>query len=896
MKKHLALILTILMLLPAVTSGAAPAENDADDMEFLKGIGILEDDFSPSTIYVTRAEAAMILTRCAAAIPGKGENVFSDVNENIPYRDEITLAHKLGIISGFGDGTFQPNRSVTQGQVVKMLVTLAGYGQNAEALGGYPAGYLTIAMQKDIIKTGVESDKPLSYENMAGLVRSAMEAPLRQAETFEDGDAHFSETTENMLSAWHGIVVKDGLVTANYLTTLSAERTVKKDEVAIDGIVYRAGTSSAPSFICRKITAYIDAEAETVLYARAMGASIETIIDAENIVLVTKDKIVYENGDGEKTVGIAGAVLLKNGMVVSSWTARELEIESGILRLVSSTGTSVDYILAEVYENKIVDSVNKAEKTVRFKDGDIFTVDPDAGSVKTVFEEANGRPASLDYTYPMDVFSVMESNDVLKIVRSAKLVIGKVEELSTDSITVDGKVLSVDPAFQKSADFEKITVGMYADLYLDYTGKLAAVDTTRASAGTYGLITSGYAKPGLSAESQIRVFTSEGKWQGFDLAETVILNEIPTQEEAVLSTPSPLIPGGEVFRQMIQYEVNADGEINKIQVAADYTADPDDEARLTAFSKDAYIDGNRMMNGETISFRDDDMQIFSNRFRVKDGVTKIFVIPKTGGTEEDYSIVSADSLLGGSYVKNNVNMTFYEVDENYLVSAIVWEKDGGGKTEPNHEMDYMFVSKVYRGVDKDGMPEMKIDGYLSDGKTKTLTVEEGFETYFGMAYADKSKDDPMLYDATTGKPLDKVSAKAIKPGDLIQYQATASGVATLLNVVARGSALYQGELGYNGYTSGKTGAVTTPTKYGPYYTYSITCATVERADKDCVIAKILIPGKPEYIRVYPSSKCVLLVDTKKNAVTKISMQDMMPGDVVLAVHSTQTMKCLAIYR
>ncbi len=896
MKKHFALILTILMLLSAVPFGTLAAESDTGDMEFLKGIGILEEDFSPSTVYVTRAEAAMILTRCAAAIPGKGESVFSDVLENQTYAAEIALAHKLGIISGFGDGTFQPNRSVTAGQMVKMLVTLAGYGQNAEALGGYLSGYLTVAVQKDIVKTSIEADKPLSYENMATLVRAAMEAPLRQAETFEDGNVKYVETAENMLSAWHGIEMKTGLVTANYVTTLSASRTVKKDEVAIDGVVYKAGTSSAPSFICRKITAYIDVDEETVLYARASGASAETVVNAENIVSATKDKIVYENGASDKTVSISGAVLLKNGVEITPWVDKDLDIESGVLRLVSSTGASVDYILAEVYVNRVVDSVNLLDKTVRFTDGKTVTVDTDSTSLKTVFEEANGRPASLDYTYPMDIFSVMESKDVLKIIRSAKLIIGKVEEISTDSVTIDGKVLSVDPAFSKSADFAKIAVGVEADFYLDYTGKLAAIDRAHAGIGTYGLLVSGHSKTGLAAEAQVRIFTSEGTWQGFELADTVNLDGTPTKEGDVLIATSPLVSDGKVFRQMIQYEVNADGEINKIQTAADFTANPDDEARLQAFSKDAYIDENRKMNGETISFRDDDMQIFSNRFRVKDGVTKVFVVPKTDGTDEDYSIVSADSLLGGSYVTINTDMTFYEVDENYLVSAIVWEKDGGGKTEPNHEMDYLFVSRVYQGVDKDGMPEQKIEGYLSDGKTKILTVEDGFETYFGMAYADKSKDDPSLYDAETGKPVDKVSAKAIKAGDLIQYQATASGVATLLNVVARGGALYQGELCYNGYTSGKTGAVTTPTKFGPYYTYSITCSTAQRSDKDSLITKILIPGKPEYIRVYPAAKCVVLFDSEKGTASKITMQDIMPDDIVLTVHATQTIKCMAVYR
>ncbi len=892
MKRHFALILTLLLLLMPVMHISA-AEDDGADMAFLKGVGILEENFTSSTIYVTRAEAAMILTRCAAAIPGASEQIFADVPKNLTYASEIALAYKLGIISGFGDGTFQPNRSVTYAQMVKMLVTLAGYGQVAEAQGGYPAGYLTVAAHKNIIVFVEKADKPLNYSEMAKLVRAALEAPIAEGVSYETDYMERKETGKDMLSAWHGIETINGLVTANYLSVLSAERTVKQDEVAIDDKVYKNGTSAAPSYMCREVRAYIKKSTETVLYAEVRSGSTELTVDAEDILSATKEKLVYERDGKDESVQLSGAVLIKNGVVIPDWVSGDIRLLSGRLRLVSNSGNDVDYIIAEQFVNRIVESVNEATKTVRFKDGGTLVIDTDNTVTKTVFEEVNGRPASLAYTYPMDVFSVMESTDVLKIVRSAALVIGEIEEISSESISINGKEYKICPAFLQSEEFENLSLGMIADFYLDYTGKLAAVDTATGTLGTYGLLISGVTKAGISAEVQLKIFTSEGEMKGFAVADNVLLNGGSVKEAELLSSSSPLLAGGTVERQLVQYGLNDSNEINEIRTAVDFSANPDDEARLHTFSKDGYIDENRKMNGETMTFRDDEMQIFNNRFRVKNGVTKIFVVPAVGGADEDYNMISADSLLGGSQAGINVNMTFYEVTENYLISVIVWEKAGGGKTEPNHEMDYMAVSSVYMGLDSEGIPNYNIEGYTMNGAVKKLTVEEGFESYFRMVYTDKAKDDPALFDGDT--PKNMIPATAIRPGDLIQFQATNAGTATLLNVVARGGSLSQGELYYNGYTSGQS-EVYRPSVFGLNYTYSIACSTIQRSDKDCIVTKIVKPGQDPLIRVYPSSGCNLLFDSKKGTMTKISMNDMQPGDIVLTAHASQTMRFAIVYR
>ncbi len=50
------------------------------------------------------------------------------------------------------DGMFEPKKSVTYTQFVKMVVEALGYGERAVQLGGYPIGYCMVAAELKLIK------------------------------------------------------------------------------------------------------------------------------------------------------------------------------------------------------------------------------------------------------------------------------------------------------------------------------------------------------------------------------------------------------------------------------------------------------------------------------------------------------------------------------------------------------------------------------------------------------------------------------------------------------------------------------------------------------------------------------------------------------------------------
>lgn len=123
----------------------------AEAVQVLSEMGIIQGDtsghFNPDNT-VTRAQTAAFLCRLLGiedTAKEKRATSFSDVPESYWASGYIAAIADMGIISGYGNGEFKPNNSVTYAQIIKMLVSICRYSDEAIELGGYPNGYIFIA-------------------------------------------------------------------------------------------------------------------------------------------------------------------------------------------------------------------------------------------------------------------------------------------------------------------------------------------------------------------------------------------------------------------------------------------------------------------------------------------------------------------------------------------------------------------------------------------------------------------------------------------------------------------------------------------------------------------------------------------------------------------------------
>lgn len=90
--------------------------------------GMTADTFSVSTA-TTRAQLVTILSRLDRAdVSGmKSENRFTDVNNKKWYADAVGWASSLGLVNGYGDGTFRPDAPVLRQELCAMLARFAAH-------------------------------------------------------------------------------------------------------------------------------------------------------------------------------------------------------------------------------------------------------------------------------------------------------------------------------------------------------------------------------------------------------------------------------------------------------------------------------------------------------------------------------------------------------------------------------------------------------------------------------------------------------------------------------------------------------------------------------------------------------------------------------------------------
>ena len=74
---------------------------------------------------VTRAEFASMVNK-ALGLTEKGTVPFTDVQSGSWYYDAISIAVKAGYCSGYEDGTFKPNATITRAEAAVMISLAKG--------------------------------------------------------------------------------------------------------------------------------------------------------------------------------------------------------------------------------------------------------------------------------------------------------------------------------------------------------------------------------------------------------------------------------------------------------------------------------------------------------------------------------------------------------------------------------------------------------------------------------------------------------------------------------------------------------------------------------------------------------------------------------------------------
>ncbi|MGQ7890060.1 S-layer homology domain-containing protein [Paenibacillus sp. WC2504] len=103
--------------------------------------GISKEEFGPDQP-VTRAELAAMIVRTLGIKSSGDDAPFKDMNAKEWYNNAVNAAVKAGIITGYEDGTFRPEQTITrQEMAVMMNRALLAAGYNEQKAQGEPPSY-----------------------------------------------------------------------------------------------------------------------------------------------------------------------------------------------------------------------------------------------------------------------------------------------------------------------------------------------------------------------------------------------------------------------------------------------------------------------------------------------------------------------------------------------------------------------------------------------------------------------------------------------------------------------------------------------------------------------------------------------------------------------------------
>ena len=296
-KKILTLLLAVVMAITTlvVPAGAAEAsrfsdvsdQNTATAVEVLRLMGVLDgyDDgtFRPD-VQLNRAQFCKMAVYAMDGGDDLGKyravTVFPDVKPSHWAYAYINMSAKgARIIAGFPDGKFHPERTVTAGQAVTILLRLLGYSD--EDIGGvWPASQMAMAESIGLMGgTGISNgNAALTRAQAARLFMNLLRMEKK------DGGTYYKLSEETTLTAVDGGA---GTMTAGGATYDMARSVASTTLMGFRGQVVLNGSNEAMTFLPASGSGGVSGS--VILYADGSATEI-------NALAGSNDYTIYKNG------------------------------------------------------------------------------------------------------------------------------------------------------------------------------------------------------------------------------------------------------------------------------------------------------------------------------------------------------------------------------------------------------------------------------------------------------------------------------------------------------------------------------------------------------------------------------------------------------------------------
>lgn len=782
LKKFISLILTVSVLLSmtatiSASSQALTKEDVAEQTGLLQKLGIVGSLSDEAEI--TRAEfAVMVAEVFKNDMASTSERYFVDVPEDHWSAAAVNTLVERGIISQSADRIFRMYDSITANEAIKMVISMCGYNDYAEVIGGYPVGYSNLARRLGINLKA--SNNTISWYEAYDLIYQALKLPLYDVNGVKGDLIISSQSDETLLSVYFDIYMTEGLVTQASGISLYPEKVGEynniADYVVIDKVTYTTDISLY-DYLGRNATVFFYQPDKNVtpniVYRETTGKEGDVIeitskefADYSNYVISYVDE---ESGRSKRVNLSSGVMVIKNGALCNSNLEEDISINKGYIRVIDKDSEGgADYVFISDYTNIVANIIDSKTYTVYDKviNGSKVELDPEE---KAVFiENASGAKLGFSDITAGSVLTIYASKDYARVIVTSSAVtadifaakkVDGIQLIEVGKSESDRKWLELDEDYY-NATFKdngygaiKLAAGAEITYYTDAYGKIAYITEPIKDNWTYAYLI-GVAEGGdaFTPQAKVKMYMQTGEMLVTTVSDSVRVDGEKAATYAALcakldkvSRQNKTLQTGEdaVCGQLIRVKLNKDGIVSAIDTAYPGATEEKFNLQRTVeygaqtywYHADAFPAANLYYNSNTLRIG---VPVYSQQLSAED---KYYTIRNSKYNNKNTSTFNVEAF------KTDMSSAFAAVIVDYV--------DYGTTTLTTTDTAFM-VDNVLEKVDSDGEVVYAVSAYATDSGDLVEYTAEDKSIFAGLEKGDliqlqqdamgKVADYTMLYD------------------------------------------------------------------------------------------------------------------------------------------------------
>jgi hypothetical protein len=502
MKKVISLVLVVSMVLSSMSFAFAGTFTDVtgdytDAVEALTALDIIDGygdgTFRPENS-ITRAELAKVLVEALGygdLVVG-AESSFSDTATS--WADGyIAVAAGTGLVNGYGDGTFGPDKTVTYNEAFTMVVRALGYTDES-LTGTWPTNYkvkaINLDLDDDLVMDGTEADRG----GIAQIIFNALEANLVTIDS--DNDVNIEQTSDG-----------EDKILLDQIAELDDDYDVTTSTLDEDYDDYGGDIIDLEPYLYQNLEVYLNDDDEVVYIKDNNSVVVTGTIDD---VDTDDEEIDIEDEDGDiQSIPYSDVDIdiYYNGEETSDYTLEDIatDYDDGDINVDSITIVGDDsesenddiddedeIIGVIVWIQSQADLIENAYKTDRDYIDDIDLPVDDDDDVELDNITVVGDATSLEDIEEDDVVVAYRSYDdeddfIIKLVVTRDTVEGEITRLGDGETYVDGVSYDISDT-EGAIDEDDIDLGDEGTFYLDQDGQIVDYDVTSTSPTDYAIV------------------------------------------------------------------------------------------------------------------------------------------------------------------------------------------------------------------------------------------------------------------------------------------------------------------------------------------------------------------------------------------------------------------------